>query len=443
MGHCTRRQFLKASAGTCAALGTPLVLQACGEDEEEVRGWAEATVHTVLGDGPSDLYRMSRRAAEALGLHAGSDLSGKTVFIKPNLVAFGLGLPGDPITGEWTKAEILVGIAEQCLEAGAAKVTIGDGAQGVDWDWNSVVFFQGNRLLGGTNLKEAVESLKTRFPLQDIELLCLNAVNEWEHIPSSSDHEMMDSGLKIARSFYEADHVISVPVLKTHTLADLTCAMKNYVGVTPVLPPYGNRVVRNGIHGAYANATSAGFRDAGIVACFTDIVKWRKEACRQDYAIVDGSIGIEADGPTLTTGGRTIGMDQRSRGGKYFLIASDDLPAADATAARVMGMDVGNVIQLRMASRLGLGATRNVRVVGDAPLDRICIPDFVAAEQVPEWAPSATMPHCRKGAGQEKTSHVVNTLGGFGLAAGSIHLYRQLKNRHGSIPVPFSRRKEP
>ena len=105
-------------------------------------------------------------------------------------------------------------------------------------------------------------------------------------------------------------------------------------------------------------------------------------------------------------------------------------------------MDVGNLKQLRMASRLGLGTTRNVRVVGDAPLDRIRIPDFVAAEQVPAWGPSATMPHCRKGAGQEKMSHVVNSLGGFALAAGSIYLYRQLHNRQGSIPVSSSRRKK-
>ena len=53
------------------------------------------------------------------------------------------------------------------------------------------------------------------------------------------------------------------------------------------------------------------------------------------------------------------------------------------------------------------------------------------------------MGHCRKGAGQEKTAHVVNTLGGFVLAAGSIYLYRKLHNRYGSIPVSFCRRKQP
>jgi len=430
--HCTRRQFLKAGAGSCVAMGIPLVLQGCGGDEEESRGSVQATVHTVLGDGPSDLHEMAKRAAGALGFCDNGELSGKTVFIKPNLVSFGTGFPVDPLTGEWTKAEILVGVAEQCLEAGAARVTIGDGAQGLEWDWNSLVFFEGTTLLGGENLQEATRSLALRFPRQEIELLCLNAVNEWEHIPSSSDHEMMRSGLKVAKSFYEADHVISVPVLKTHTFSDLTCSMKNYVGVTPAIPPYGlyGKVLqRTELHRAYANATSAGIEEAGIAACFTDIVKWRKKAGKQDYAIVDCSIGIEGDGPIIMTGGKPIDMKERCPAGKYFLMASDDLPAADATAARVMGMDAGRVKQLCMARGLGLGATRNIRVVGDATLDRIRIPDFVAAEQVPEWEPSATVPPCCEGRAEKGPSHAANVIGSFGLAAGSIHLYRSLSGR--------------
>lgn len=433
MADFTRRQFLKAGAGTCVTLGTPFLVHGCGDDEEKRHaGSAQATVRIVLGDGPSDLYRMGRQAAEALGLHARNDLSGKAVFIKPNFVVFGTGVPVAPLTGEWTKAEIVVGVAEQCLLAGAEKVSIGDGSQGVDWDWNGVVFFEGNTVLGRRNLKQVVDSLKVRFPRQHVELLCLNAVNEWEHIPSSSDHEMMLSGLKIARSFFEADHVISVPVLKTHSLAEMTCSMKNYVGVTPSLPPYGkyaDAVIRSELHRAYARAASAGIEQAGIAACFTDIVKWRKQAGRQDYAIVDCSIGIEADGPSLVTGGKTIDMRERSRAGKYFLIASNDLPAADATAARVMGFDAVSLKQLRIAEELGLGEIRNIRVIGDATLEEIRIPDFVPAEQFAEWAPSATMlPGC-KGAVQEETSHAANALGAFGLAAGSILLNSQLSNR--------------
>jgi uncharacterized protein (DUF362 family) len=432
MAHFTRRQFLKAGAGACMALGTPLVLHGCGDDEEEGRRTIQATVHTVLGDGLSDLYRMGRRAAQVLDLHESRGLSGKTVFIKPNFVVFGTPRGVDPSTGEWTKAEIVVAIAEHCLEAGAAKVSIGDGAQGVDWDWNGAVFLEGNTIFGQSNLKQAVDSLKTRFPHQLVELLCLNAVNEWEHIPSSSDHEMMLPGLKIARSFFEADHAISVPVLKTHTLANMTCSMKNYMGVTPSLPPYGsygNAVIRDELHKAYAKSTNVGIEEAGITACFTDIVKWRKQAGKQDYAIVDCSIGIEGDGPSLVTGGKTINIKERCPANKYFLIASRDLPAADVTAARVMGMDARSMKQLRMARRLKLGETRNIRLVGDATLEEIRIPGFLKAEQVPEWAPSTTIPPCYGSTAVKKSSHAVNVLGAFGLAAGSVYLYRQLRGR--------------
>ena len=196
---------------------------------------------------------MGKKAAEALGLQKNGDLSGKTVFIKPNLVSFGLGLPVDPLTGEWTKAEIVVGIAEQCLEAGAARVTIGDGAQGLEWDWNSVALLPGEYdLHRRRTLKEAVDLLKTRFPLQVIELQCLNAVNEWEHIPSSSDHETrMFSGSRSPGAFYEADHVISVPVLKTHTLRRHDLFDEELCGGYASVPPYvnsGNPLVRSNLH---------------------------------------------------------------------------------------------------------------------------------------------------------------------------------------------------
>jgi uncharacterized protein (DUF362 family) len=450
MSPFTRRQFLKASAGTWLSLGTPLLVQGCGGDDEKDRQAvpsARATVNAVLGDGPSDLYRMGRRAAELLGLHAGGGLSGKTVFIKPNFVVLGAGSPVDPETGEWTKAEIVVGIAEQCLEAGAGKVSIGDGAQGVDWDWRSLVFFQGNTVFEKTNLKDAVDSLRAGYPHQRIELLCLNEVNEWGHIPSSSRHEMMEPGLKIARSFYEADHVISVPVLKTHSLADMTCSMKNYVGVTPSLPPYGiygQGLIRSELHKAYANAASGGIDRAGIEACFTDIVRWRRGAGKKDLAIVDCSIGIEGDGPTLVTGGLTMDVRKRVPAGSFFLLASDDLAAADAIAATVMGLDTAHLKQLRLAERLGIGETRSIRLVGDATLDRLRIRDLVKATQFDEWGVASTLPQSWAGSSRRKENQIANAVGAFGLAAGSIVLYRHLHDhdrqaRIGSVRSPRTR----
>ena len=190
----------------------------------------------------------------------------------------------------------------------------------------------------------------------------------------------------IARSYWEADHAISVPVMKTHRWSDVTCSMKNLVGVTPLKPPYGTSYLRDRVHAAYAHAGSGGFENAGIAGCFTDICRWRKEAGKEDFAIIDCSIGIEGNGPMLTPEApNVVDTKERSPMGKYFLLASNDLAAADATVVRVMGRDAKEVKQLVMASRLGIGEIEEVDIIG-ATLDQLRIPDFKWVEApVPEW----------------------------------------------------------
>jgi uncharacterized protein (DUF362 family) len=390
-----------------------------------------ATVHTILADDLSALYPMAKQAAQVLGIHQGSDLAGRRVFIKPNLMSLGLGHPYDPYIGESTKAEIIVGIAEQCLQAGADKVSIGDGAQQVCWDWNSIVFFQNNRISGTRNLQEAVEWLRTRYPHQEIELLCLNETDEWEHIPSSSDHEIMKPGLKVARSFYEADHVISIPVLKTHLMADFSGSMKNLVGVTPLLPPYGSGFVRHQVHLAYADASSGGFENVGIAGCFTDILRWRKWAGREDFAIMDCSIGLEGTGPTIILDlGKPIDVKERNSAGKYFLMASKDFVALDATASMVMNHDAASVKQLRLAENLRLGLLDPIRIMGDATLEQLRIHDFEKAEQYqPEWGASEPLSPSPHDSSSQDESHVVNALAGFFLPVGAIGLLRHYSSR--------------
>ncbi len=438
MADLTRRDLIRLGTGLCVTLGTSRMLVGCGNGGE---GGAcdgcrpAATVHTVLGDTLSDLYQMGRQAAQSLGINAGFDLSGRSVFIKPNLIRLGVGIPFAPESGDCTKGEILVAVAQQCLEAGARKVVIGDGGQAIDWDWSSLTFFEGSTVFGKTNLREAVDWLRTEHPLQEIELACLNKLDQWERIPSCSENEIMQEGLPIGRSFFEADHVISVPVLKTHFIADVTLSMKNFVGVTSALPPFGNSVLRLGVHQAYEDAISAGFEKAGIEACFLDVLKWRKEAGKQDFAIIDGSIGVEENGPATFVGmGKTIDIKQRSPAGKYFLLASNDLAAADATAARIMNHDVDEMKQLLMARKLGLGEIHNIRVVGDAKIEDLIIPDFERVEQGSQWDVSATMPQSVGQHVSRRESHRANVLGSLALSAGMICLLK--RSRIGSERRP-------
>jgi uncharacterized protein (DUF362 family) len=140
-------------------------------------------------------------------------------------------------------------------------------------------------------------------------------------------------------------------VAKTHSWAHLTLSLKNFIGITP-LERYGD--IPNGVmdRGIGLDHSSP----AAIAAIYLDIV----QGIQPDLAIVDFSIGVEGDGPNLHHGGRTV--DMRNRLGSWLLLASTDLVAADATAARIMDHDPVGVTQLVMGYEMGLGEIREDRI---------------------------------------------------------------------------------
>ncbi|MBN1946840.1 MAG: DUF362 domain-containing protein [Bradymonadales bacterium] len=371
----SRRDFLKIGAGSCLSLLVPRIV-GCGD--EVIETTTPTTVHALQFDDLSQLYDMAKQAAVQLGITR-SSLTGATVFLKPNFLNMGMEvffLPYDPMVGEATKAEVVAAVAEQCLEAGAARVTIGEGAHTTSWDWNLLTFCPGNSIEAATNLQTAVDRLKTLYSDDRIELACLNQVNQWERVPSSSDNAYVSDGLLVAKAFYEADHVISLPVMKTHEWAKITAAMKNYVGLAPLVE-LGNGMGRCKLHQAYAHATCHGVADAGIAGSFVDMHRWRMEEGKQDFAILDCSICLEGTGPLRSPVNRGITIDVKNRNaaGTYFLLAGDDLVAVDAVAAELMGFDYSQVKQLVMLDNLGFTSVRDHAIRG-ADLEDLRIPDW-------------------------------------------------------------------
>jgi uncharacterized protein (DUF362 family) len=268
-------------------------------------------------------------------------------------------------------------VAEQCLAAGAAKVTIADGAHTVQWDWSAIRFLDGNDIGGATNIKAAVDRLKSQYGDDKVELVCLNQVALWDRIPSSSSDPLVSDGLMVAKQWLDADHVISCPVMKSHQWANVTLAMKNYVGLVP-LKELGNGMGRCKLHMAYAHATAHGVADGGISGAFIDMHKWRKDHGKQDFAIVDCSIGLEGNGPNLVgvTSGTTIDIKARNAAGKYFLLAGDDLAAVDAIGAQLMGFDLAQIKQMQMLEHLGIKSIHDARLAGASMID-LAIKDWV------------------------------------------------------------------
>jgi len=134
-----------------------------------------------------------------------------------------------------------------------------------------------------------------------------------------------------------ADLVVSMPKMKTHHWAGVTLALKNLFGVMPSIC-YG--WPKNVLHLA---------GNPGSILDIAAIV-------RPHLAIVDGIIGMEGDGPIMGT--------PRASG---VLVMGTDLPAVDATCARLMDIDRWRVAYLAGASgRLGPIAEAHITQRGEA-----------------------------------------------------------------------------
>ncbi|MGB6837576.1 MAG: DUF362 domain-containing protein [Dehalococcoidia bacterium] len=391
MHRLTRRDFLRLGAGAAVALGVSPVLTGCEGEEATPKPSAtpepSARVAAIRGN---DLYTMAREALEAVGGAQKIVNPGETVFIKPNMVT----LPFVPfignrfVVGECTKPEIVIAVAEECLGAGAAEVIIGDGSQMPSFDWELAT-----TLDGSTNLAEEAERLSSKYEGK-VTLACLDVDSpEWVEVPTSISLGKVAISSLVTR----ADRIISIPVVKTHKWAQLTLSLKNFIGITP-LERYGWK----GEESMWARVLlhKNDFTPEAIAQLYLDIV----DAVKPDLAIIDASIGVEGDGPEAIEGMGTT-VDMKDRLGSWLLLASTDLVAADATAARIVNHDVAYVDRiLAMGYEQGLGEVRedSIEIIGER-LDnlrvdwkpaKLAISDFLEGQRYnPAGAPAHVAGH--------------------------------------------------
>ena len=245
----------------------------------------------------TDLRAMARDALDAVGGINSVVGQGQTVFIKPNFVTIGWQSAGREAiaTGECTKPEILLAVAEECLKAGAAEVIIGDATQMPSWPWDKIMTLDRT-----TNMAAEAQRLTSAYDGK-VTLACLDADSpEWVDVPSQTSLEKISVSSLVAR----ADRIISIPVLKTHQWAQMTLSLKCFLGTTP-LAKYGAKT--DGTQPRIFLHTATG----GIEQVFLDINK----GVTPDLAIIDASIGVEGDGPALggRDGGKTIDVKDTHR----------------------------------------------------------------------------------------------------------------------------------
>jgi len=211
-------------------------------------------------------------------------LKNKTVLLKPNLVGL------DPLGIMNTHPAVVAAARESFLRLGAETVLIGDGPA-MDRDTQAII--------------ESVRLREFTGPLERV-FVDLN-VDDVERVELRTRASRLKE-LYLPKTVRGVDFLVSMPKLKTHHWAGVTLSLKNMFGVVPG-SCYG--WPKNALHWA------------GIDRAILDI----NAAVRPDFAIVDGIVGMEGNGPIQGTP-KPCGV----------LILGDDPVAVDSTCVRVMDL---------------------------------------------------------------------------------------------------------
>jgi len=222
----------------------------------------------------------------------------KTVLLKPNLVGL------DPLGMMNTHPAVIAATRETFLRMGASEVLIGDGPA-MDRDTQAV--------LESIRLREYAGPLSRVFVDLNIDAV--------ERVELKTRASRLKE-LYFPRTVRGVDFLVSLPKLKTHHWAGVTLSLKNMFGVVP-----------GGCYGWPKNI----LHWAGIDRAILDI----NAAVRPDFAIVDGIIGMEGNGP--------IQGQPKSCG---VIVCGDDPVAVDATCSRVMGLLPEKIKYLAQAGTL-------------------------------------------------------------------------------------------
>jgi uncharacterized protein (DUF362 family) len=270
--------------------------------------------------------------SEVLLLHAGSyaadfgdligrglrelalDVRGRRVLLKPNMVEY------EPGTAINTHPLVVAGAAVAFLAAGAREVVVGEGpGHRRDTEY----------LLTSTGLFDHLREHRLRFVDLNHDDVRVVRTRSWY------------TGLEefaLPAELLQSDVIVSMPKLKTHHWAGITCSMKNLFGTVPGAV-YG--WPKNLLHGR------------GINESILDLTA----TVRPHFTIVDGVTAMEGDGPIMGRP-RDLGL----------LAMGRDVVAVDATCARIIGLDPRKLMYLGEAGRyLGNLDERRILQRGESP----------------------------------------------------------------------------
>ena len=231
----------------------------------------------------------------------------RRVFLKPNIVEY------EANTAINTSAAVVVGAVHAFLRAGARQVVVGEGpGHRRDMEY----------LLVSTGLYDHLRELRVQF-------VDLNH-DDIRRVRLGSHFTRLEK-IALPVELLQSDFVVSMPKLKTHHWAGITASMKNFFGVVP-----------GAVYGWPKNILHM----KGIDNSILDL----NATVKPQFTIVDAVTAMEGDGPIMGKP-RHMGL----------LAMSTDLAAADATCARLIGIDPRTIPYLAVGGEF-LGNIRESRI---------------------------------------------------------------------------------
>jgi uncharacterized protein (DUF362 family) len=324
-GRCgrTRREFLQGALAAGVLASSATLLQACNG-----LPWGTETFIAKAASYEVDIASIILAGIRELRVDP-AEIRGKTILLKPNLV--------EPHSGSAhinTHPLVVRGAAEAFLRFGASSVLVAEGP-GHSRDTQMV--------LEESGMGEVL--IEDRIPFVDLNYdagYTLPNAGRWTDLKT----------LTLPATLRRVDWIVSLPKMKTHHWAGVTLSMKNLFGVMP---------------GIYYGWPKNVLHMKGIGQCILDI----NATVRPHFAIVDGIVGMEGDGPIMGTP-RKAGV----------LVMGRNFPAVDATSARIMGIDPAKVEYLAVASGK-MGPIREFLIRQRGESIASVRTDFALSEKIP------------------------------------------------------------
>jgi uncharacterized protein (DUF362 family) len=291
--NANRREFLAMAAAASVAGVAGFRGGSANRIRPESLPFAGKTVPVAVVKADSYSHDLENRMREGIR-ECGLDVRGKSVLLKPNFVEF------DPKTCINTDVAVVATALEVFRSLGAADVRIGEGP--------------GHRR--DTYAMAELTRYRTEIPKFDAVFTDLNR-DDVSRIKQFADRPEFF----FPNSVMRADLIVSLAKMKTHHWAGATLSMKNYFGLVP-----------GSIYGWPKN-------ELHYIGIPTSIVELTRVFGPKSFAIVDGIVGMEGNGPIQGTP-KKAGV----------MVMGSNLPAVDATCCRIMGIDPLKVGYLQTAA---------------------------------------------------------------------------------------------